>query len=104
MENYYPLINTSKLNIMKSAFMFSIFFSTPFTYINIIKKNNLTDKNKFTKKYHLMHIISFLLITTAIIITLGLYGIHLSNLFDYPLYTVLKKISLFDFIDSIGTP
>ena len=100
-ENFYPLINTNKLNIMKSAFIFSIFFSTPFTYINIIKKNDLTDKNKFTKHYHIMHIISFLLITTAIIITLGVYGIHLANLFDYPLYTVLKKISLFSFIDSI---
>lgn len=100
-ENLYPIINASKQNIIKSALMFSIFFSTPFTYINIIKKNDLADKTKFTKKYHMMHIISFILITTAIIITLGVYGIHLANLFDYPLYTVLKKISLFSFIDSI---
>lgn len=48
-----------------------------------------------------MHTISFLVITSAIIITLGVYGIHLTNLFDYPLYTVLKQISLFNFLESI---
>ena len=100
-DNLFPIISTSKENIIKSALMFSVFFSVPFTYINVIKKNNLSDKSKFNKYYHIMHIISFIMITSAIIITLGVYGIHLINLFDYPLYTVLKKISLFNFIDSI---
>ena len=81
--------------------MFSIFSSIPFTYINITNKNNLSDKNKIRKHYHIMHIISFLVITSAIVITLGVYGIHLTNLFDYPLYTVLKQISLFNFLESI---
>lgn len=100
-NNLLPIISTSKQNIMKSALMFSIFFSVPFTFINVTKKNNLSDKSKFNKLYHLMHIISFIMITSAIIITLGVYGIHVTNLFDYPLYTVLKKISLFNFLDSI---
>jgi hypothetical protein len=81
--------------------MFSIFSSVPFTYIQITNKSNLQDKNKFTKYYHLLHIISFIMIASAITITLGVYGIKLTNLFDYPLYTVLKKISLFNFLDSI---
>lgn len=100
-DNLFPIISTSKENIFKSALMFSIFSSVPFTFINITKKTNLSDKNKFTKYYHIMHIISFLVITLAITITLGVYGIHVTNLFDYPLYTVLKKISLFNFLDSI---
>ncbi len=100
-ENLYPIISTSKENILKSAIMFSIFSSVPFTFINITNKNNLSDKTKFNKHYHIMHIISFIVITLAITITIGVYGIHITNLFDYPLYTVLKKISLFNFIDSI---
>ncbi len=100
-DNYYPLINTSKTNILKSSLMFSIFSSVPFTYIQITNKSKLQDKKKFTKLYHIINIISFLMISSAIIITLGVYGINLANLFDYPLYTVLKKISLFNFLDSI---
>ena len=100
-ENYLPILNSSKTNIIKSSLMFSLFSSVPFTFINITNKQNLSDKNKFTKKYHIMHIISFLVITSATIITLGVYGIHLTNLFDYPLYTVLKQISLFNFLESI---
>lgn len=100
-ENLLPIISASKKDILKSSIMFSLFFSTPFTFIHIIQKNNLTDKKKFTKYYNAMHITSFLVITSAIIITLAVYGIHVANLFDYPLYTVLKKISLFSFIDSI---
>ena len=100
-ENYFPIITTSKQNIFKSALMFSIFSSVPFTYINITNKKNLSDKKKINKHYHLMHIVSFLVITLAIVITLGVYGIHLTNLFDYPLYTVLKQISLFNFLESI---
>lgn len=100
-DNYYPLINTSKTNILKSSLMFSIFSSVPFTYIQITNKSKLQDKKKFTKLYHIINIISFLMISSAIIITLGVYGINLTNLFDYPLYTVLKKISLFSFLDSI---
>ena len=100
-ENYLPIINTSKTNILKSTLMFSIFSSIPFTFINITKKENLSDKNNFNKHYHLMHIISFMVISLAILITLGVYGIHVVNLFDYPLYTVLKQISLFDFLESI---
>ena len=100
-DNLLPIISTSKTNILKSALMFSVFFSVPFTYINITNKNKLSDKQNFNKYYHIMHVISFIMITSAIIITLGVYGIHLTNLFDYPLYTVLKKISLFNFIDSI---
>lgn len=100
-DNYYPLISTSKTNILKSALMFSIFSSVPFTFIQITNKNKLQDKKKFTKLYHLINIISLLMISSAIIITLGVYGINLVNLFDYPLYTVLKKISLFNFLDSI---
>ena len=100
-DNYFPILNTNKINILKSTLMFSIFSSVPFTYIQITNKSNLQDKNKFTKYYHILHIISFIMIASAITITLGVYGIKLTNLFDYPLYTVLKKISLFNFLDSI---
>ena len=33
--------------------------------------------------------------------TIGVSGIKVNNLFDYPIYTTLKRINLFSFLDSI---
>jgi hypothetical protein len=33
--------------------------------------------------------------------TIGTSGINVNNLFDYPVYTTLKKIHLFSFLDSM---
>jgi hypothetical protein len=36
-----------------------------------------------------------------ILTTIGVSGIEISNLFDYPVYTTLKRIHLFSFLDSM---
>ena len=48
-----------------------------------------------------MIIISFIMIFLSISTTIGVLGINISNLFDYPAYSVLKKIKLFSFLDSL---
>lgn len=100
-ENYLPLITVSNHNILLTSIVFSIYFSAPTIYINIIKKNNLVDKENFNKYFYISNIITFLICLFSIIITIGVFGIKLSNLFSYPLYSVLKKIKLFSFIDSL---
>lgn len=100
-NNYLPLINTKISNIFISSIIYGIYFSIPTIYINIINKNNLTDKKKFNKSFYLTNLYSFVISFLAISITLGVYGINLCNIFNYPLYSVLKKIQLFSFIDSL---
>lgn len=100
-SNFLPIIDTSISNIFKSSVISTIYFSAPIFYINAIKKDDLVDKEKFNKHYFIMHFASFIMTFSSIAITLGTYGINLCNVFDYPLYTVLKKISLFSFLDSL---
>ena len=45
--------------------------------------------------------LSFLMIFLSISTTIGVSGINISNLFDYPFYSVLKRIKLFSFLDSL---
>lgn len=100
-ENYLPIITVSKTTILKSSLLFCTFFTLPIIFINVTNKGNLDDKNKFKKYFFLGHFISFIIVFAAIFVTVGVYGINLCNEFDYPLYTVLKKISLFNFIDAV---
>lgn len=100
-ENYLPLITVNNNTIFKASLLFCTFFTTPIAFINVTNKGNLDDKSKFKKYFFLGHFVSFLIVFGAISVTLGVYGINLCNEFDYPLYTVLKKISLFNFIDAV---
>ena len=65
------------------------------------KKNSLVDKEKFKKYFYSMLTLSFIILFVAISTTIGIYGINLTGLFDYPLYTVLKRIRIFSFLESL---
>ena len=69
-ENYLPIITTSKTNILKSSLVFSLYFSAPIFFINIVKKDDLVDKNKFNKYFFIMHLFTFLIVFFAILLTL----------------------------------
>lgn len=101
LNNYLPLLTTNTNNIIISSIVYSVYFSIPNIFIYTIKKDNITDKNKLDKMFYKFNIYSFLITFLSIAITLGVYGINLSKLFSYPLYSVLKKIKIFSFLDSI---
>ena len=100
-DNILPILDSKPMEIIKSGVLSSIYFSIPTYFICIVKKDDISDQKKFTKYYYIFYILSFLVIFGAIFVTLSIYGINLANIFDYPLYTVLKRIKLFSFIDSV---
>lgn len=67
----------------------------------IIAKEKITDHQKINKYLLFFYSLAFLFILIATFLTIGSLGIYLSKLYQYPEYTVLKKISLFNFIDRI---
>lgn len=73
----------------------------PLFTLLIVKKNYLIDKEKSTKHLIIFYILSILFIFMAIFLTMSSLGIYLSLEYQYPEYTVLKKITLFEFIDRI---
>ena len=74
---------------------------TPILALLIVKKNYLIDKEKSSKNLIIFYIIAILFISMAMFLTMSSLGIHLSSIYQYPEYTVLKKITLFKFIDRI---
>ena len=45
--------------------------------------------------------ISFISSFLSMFTTIGVSGVNVNNLFDYPIYTTLKRINIFKFLDSI---
>ena len=73
----------------------------PLFSLLIVKKNYLIDKDKSTKYLVLFYILAIILISMAMFLTISSLGIYLSTTYQFPEYTVLKKITLFGFIDRI---
>lgn len=73
----------------------------PILALLIVKKDYLIDKKKTNKYIVLFYILGIVLISMAMFLTLSSLGIYLSLEYQYPEYTVLKKITLFGFIDRI---
>lgn len=100
-NNFLPLINFNLKNILSSSIIYALFSSVPPLLSLYIKKTNIIDKEKYNKMYIKNYTLSFILLFTSITLTIGVYGINLASIFDYPLYTVLKKIEILSFLDSI---
>lgn len=73
----------------------------PIFSLLIVEKNTLIDTNKTSKYLTIFYFIALLFIFLAIFFTISSLGIHLSLEYQYAEYTVLKKISLLNFIDRI---
>ncbi len=99
--NYFPLINASFKNIITSSIIFMFYFSSPIIYLNIIPYKDISNKEKFNKYYYLMITISFIIIFVSTFTCIGVNGTKITELFDYPIYSTLKRIKLFSALDSL---
>ncbi len=100
-DNYLPLITVSIKDIITSSLIFACYFSIPIIYISIIPMKNINDKNKFIKYYYLMITYSFIIIFISLFTCIGVNGYKVTSLFDYPVYSTLKRIKLFSILDSL---
>lgn len=100
-QNYLPLIDTSFKNIMTSSIIFAFYFTIPITYLSVLPISRIKDKNKLNKYYYLMITYAFIIIFISIFTIIGVNGIKVTELFDYPVYSTLKRIKLFSAVDSL---
>ena len=100
-ENLLPIVNSNTKSIIISSILFSLYFSVPIIYLNIIPLSKLNDKYNFKKYYYLMISISFIIIFLSTLTSIGVNTSMVCSLFDYPIYSTLKRIRLFSFIDSL---
>lgn len=73
----------------------------PIFMLLIVPKDKVEHNQKTKKHLIIFYTLGFIFMFLAILLTIGSLGIYLSDIYQYPEYTVLKKISLFEFIDRI---
>lgn len=100
LSNYLPIIFNTK-NVLITSLIYAFYFSLPVFYINVLDKKQIVDYYKFKKTFYIMNFISFIISLISITTTIGVNGVNIANLFDYPLYSILKRINIFEFLDSI---
>lgn len=86
--------------IMGGIFIFIVNI-VPIFALLIVEKDMLIDKKKTAKYLSIFYILGIIFIFMAIFLTISSLGIYLSLEYQYAEYTVLKKISLLNFIDRI---
>ena len=100
-NNYKPMLENGITAPLKGAIIFILSDIIPlFTMLSISKKN-IINKEKTTKSIIIFYTISILIMFLNIAMTIGTLGIHLTDMYQYPEYMVLKQITLFDFLDRI---
>lgn len=100
-SNLKPILEHGMKNPIIGALSITSTNILPILVMLVIPKDNIIDKENFSKKLIRNYFIANLVILSIVVMCIGNLGIYLSKLFQYPEYFVLKKISFLDFIDRI---
>lgn len=100
-NNFKPVLENGITAPLKGSLIFTLSDIIPVFIVLAISKKNITNKEKTTKTIILFYTLSILIIFLNISMTIGTLGIHLTEMYQYPEYLVLKQISFFNFLDRI---
>ncbi len=98
-NNIKPILNNPSNNILYGTFCFIGFNILPLFLLNIIPKNQI--KNYSPKKSFIFYLISTISLLNVMFLTISIFGIHLSKLYNYPSFHLLKRVSVLDIIDRV---
>ena len=98
-DNLLPVFQNSFFNTFICSISYVAFNITPLFLLTVIPKNEIFDKDKFNKRVIITYVIGNFIVFLIFFLTLSILGINLSNLYQYPEYDVLKKVSLIGFFE-----
>lgn len=101
LDNLKPILEFGLNKPLIAGCANSIITTIPFYTILVIPKNNIIDNKKTTKYLVIGYIISSFMLFMISFISTSILGKYLINLYQYPGYMTLKKVSIFEFIDRI---
>ena len=92
-NNIKPFFNLKFSNYMEGINTFYAFHICPIFLLTIIPKNKL-DNKKIKMNIIFSYIISVITISLTIFITISTFGYKLAMLYEYPIFHVLKHVSI----------
>lgn len=98
-ENIFPILENGIKNPLICSIIYITYNITPLFLLTIIPKNDISDKEKLNKRIIITYILGNIIVLIIFFITLSVLGPNLTNLYQYPEYDSLKKISLIGFIE-----
>ena len=98
-DNILPILENEIKKPLLCSIIYVAYNITPLFLLTIIPKNEIMDKEKLNKRIIITYIIANIIILLMFFITLSVLGANLANLYQYPEYDVLKKVSLIGFIE-----
>ncbi len=98
-NNIFPILENGIKNPIICSLIYVIYNITPLFLLTAIPKNDILDKEKLNKRIIITYIIANAIVLIIFFLTLSVLGANLANLYQYPEYDVLKKISLIGFIE-----
>lgn len=99
--NFYPILKENTNSIFITSLKISSINYLPLLCILVIPKNKLTIPNSYNKTILISYIVGILITFGLIIVTFGVLGESLIQTFEYAEYIVLRRITLFGFLERI---
>lgn len=100
-DNIKPFIENGVKNPLIGGITLFLTNIVPIFLVMSIPRDRIIDKEKYNKYLIGFYTLGILMAFTTTFITILVLGNNLASMFQYPEYIVLKKVSLFGFLDRI---
>ncbi len=100
-DNLMPFIDKSFFTILKSSLFYVCYFTFPIFILLFVPKNKVRNPNTINRDLFIAYSFSSILFLIVIIFLIGIFGIDLSLIFDFPIFSLLTKIDFFNFITHV---
>ncbi len=101
MDNFLPFLYQGPTPVLKGSFIYLTNNVLPIFLLLIIPKEMVEEHRKLPKNLILFYIMTTILLFILFFLTLGIFGVNLTKFFQYPEFHLLKRASLFGFIQRI---
>ncbi len=98
-ENFKPFFANESGSILRGALTLVAYNVLPLFFLLILPKNMLNDYSP--KKSLIFYFLAMLSIINAAFMTIGVFGLEMSLLYEYPEFHLLKKVQVGNFIDRV---
>ena len=100
-EYIFPILKNGFSDVFKGALSYTAYNLFSIYLIMTIPKDNMLDKEKLNKRIIAFYILGNLSMFIMIYFLITVFGIEIANLYQYPEFHLLKRVSIFGFIDRV---
>jgi spore germination protein KB len=100
-NNLEPVLQTSKINIVKSVAVYVILSIVPYSMLLITSKNKVKDKDRVSKVIFKGIVLTNIIQIIIIFCTILVLGEKFISAFRFPEYIALKQFSLFNILERV---